>query len=280
MRPLRRTTVGLAAAVALATVSQAAYTVRPGDTLSGIASRLGVTVRALTDANGIDDPDRIRAGQELQVPGAAPVAPVTAASGGTTYTVKAGDALSRIASRHGVTLAAIGSANAITDPNRIRIGQVLAIPTGVTRAPAPGPVARPGRAPDTVGREEAGRIITEVAREYGWSPSFVKALAWQESGWQMTRISSTGAVGFMQVMPGTGAFVAKRLVGRPLDLADPRDNVTAGVAFLDYLYDLTGGDAEMTLAGYYQGLASVRRNGMYVDTERYIANVLALRSRF
>jgi N-acetylmuramoyl-L-alanine amidase len=87
-------------------------------------------------------------------------------------------------------------------------------------------------------------------------------------------------VGIMQVMPGTGEFVSRELAGRDLDLEDPRDNVEAGVLFLQYLWELTDGDAEQTLAGYYQGLRSVAENGRYDDTERYIANVLALRDRF
>jgi N-acetylmuramoyl-L-alanine amidase len=67
----------------------------------------------------------------------------------------------------------------------------------------------------------------------------------------------------MQVMPATGDFISEHLVGRRLDLHDPRDNVIAGVAFLQYLWELTDGDVRQTLAGYYQGLRSVRQNGMY-----------------
>jgi hypothetical protein len=121
--------------------------------------------------------------------------------------------------------------------------------------------------------------IERTARAYGWSPAFVKALAWQESGWQQHVTSSAGAVGIMQVLPETGAFVSRR-AGRTFDLHNPADNVEAGVAFLDYLYGVTGRNAELTLAGYYQGLASVRHNGVFPATEQFIANVLALRERF
>ena len=81
-------------------------------------------------------------------------------------------------------------------------------------------------------------------------------------------------------MPATGDFISRNLVGRDLDLHDPRDNVIAGVAFLQHLWELTDGDVERTLAGYYQGLLSVRVNGMYPSTVSYVANVLALRERF
>lgn len=83
----------------------------------------------------------------------------------------------------------------------------------------------------------------------------------------------------MQVIPATGQFVSDQLLGRQLDLDDPVDNVTAGVVYLQHLWELTGGDVERTLAGYYQGLGSLERVGLYADTEVYIANVLALRER-
>ena len=58
------------------------------------------------------------------------------------------------------------------------------------------------------------------------------------------------------------------------------DNVHAGSLYLGQLLRDTGGDPAMAAAGYYQGLSSVRRIGMLPETRRYVANVLALRSRF
>ena len=49
---------------------------------------------------------------------------------------------------------------------------------------------------------------------------------------------------------------------------------------IGHLLRETGGDPSTAIAGYYQGLASVRSRGMYEDTQRYVANVQALRSRF
>lgn len=181
------------------------------------------------------------------------------------YVVEAGDTLSSIARAHGTTVAAIVAENDLPDADRIAAGQQLRLPA----APAP-----------STEQAEVGRLLHEVATEHGWSPAFVKAVAWQESGWNNHAVSSAGAVGIMQVMPATGRFVSKELVGRDLDLQDPRDNVLAGVAFLQHLWELTGGDVELTLAGYYQGLRSVADHGRYQHTERYVANVLALRDRF
>ena len=120
------------------------YTVRRGDSLSRIARvECGDSsrVKRIMALNGITDPDRIRAGQTLRLPGAsAPVASAQAARtpaapSNRTYVVKAGDSLSAISqrilgtSRRWQELMAL---NGISDPTRIRVGQVLKLP-GVGR---------------------------------------------------------------------------------------------------------------------------------------------------
>jgi N-acetylmuramoyl-L-alanine amidase len=192
----------------------------------------------------------------------AALAALLAASAGA-YTVAPGDTLTAIAARHGTTVADIVAENDLPDPDRIRAGDRLIVPE-----------------PGAAARGEVEDVLERVARDHGWSPAFVKALAWQESGWNPAAVSSAGARGVMQVMPETGRFISTQLVGRDLDLDDVEDNVTAGVVFLQYLWELTDGDPELTLAGYYQGLRSVAEHGTYDDTDRYIANVLALRERF
>lgn len=69
MRVLRRSTT-VVALLALALGASAAYTVKPGDNLTTIAARFGVTVSDLVRANRIDDPDRLAAGNTLEIPGA------------------------------------------------------------------------------------------------------------------------------------------------------------------------------------------------------------------
>lgn len=196
-----------------------------------------------------------------------------------SYTVEAGDTLSELAERFGVSVDALADANELDDPDHLVAGTRLDVPRAEA-APDVEPAgdnAPPSAAAD---RADVGALLERTARAHGWSPAFVKALAWQESGWNQHRVSAAGAVGIMQVMPETGEFVSTHLAGRELDLDDPEDNVLAGVLFLDHLYGLTDGDAEQTLAGYYQGLRSVREHDRYGHTERYIANVLALRERF
>lgn len=96
------------------------YVVKPGDALSVIAERHGVTTSALAAANGIANPNLIYAGQVLTIPGGS--------SSSRRYTVQSGDTLSGIGERFGVPWKSIQSANGIADPNRIFTGQVLVIP--------------------------------------------------------------------------------------------------------------------------------------------------------
>ena len=125
-----RQTRALIVIVLLAASSSAAtggYTVKWGDTLWGIGRRLGVAPSSLASANGIPDQNRIRAGQVLSVPqgkGAAAAAPTA----GVFHVVRSGETLAGIARRFGTTQSAITSANGLTNPNRIAIGQRLVIP--------------------------------------------------------------------------------------------------------------------------------------------------------
>jgi soluble lytic murein transglycosylase-like protein len=93
-------------------------------------------------------------------------------------------------------------------------------------------------------------------------------------------VSSANARGVMQVMPGTWDWVQRNLATRQLDPNSAVDNVHAGTLYLRQMLQETGGDPALAAAGYYQGLGSVREIGMLPETERYVANVMALRSRF
>jgi len=114
------------------------YVVTAGDTLSAIAARYGTTTQALVQANGLASANLIYVGQRLVIPGGGSEA---APSTGTTgyYTVQAGDTVSSIAVRHGVTSWAIVQANHLANANFIYVGQRLVIPGGTSPAPAPAP---------------------------------------------------------------------------------------------------------------------------------------------
>jgi soluble lytic murein transglycosylase-like protein len=265
---LARAATALGALGVFAVVGTADYIVQDGDTLSEIAQRNGTTIAAIAEANGLEDPYVLLPGQELALPGASSGA--TPAGGGVRHEVRAGEALSGIASRYRVRTSDIAAANDLGDGSLIRIGQRLVIPGGAVATAAAA----------SSSRAEVEQLLERTAGQYGWNPAFVKAVAWQESGWNNQAVSSVGAVGIMQVMPETGDFVSRYLVGRELDLSVPEDNVLAGVAYLDYLHDLTGGDRRMILGGYYQGLRSISENGVYDETVRYADNILELKKRF
>lgn len=108
------------------------YVVRPGDTLSRIAARYGVTVSQLTAINHLANPSLIRSGQRLMIPvvGTAVAEPAPTPASGVIYTVRQGDTLAAIAARYNTSVAALAAANNLANPSRIYSGQRLLIPDG------------------------------------------------------------------------------------------------------------------------------------------------------
>ncbi|HEX9969181.1 MAG TPA: transglycosylase SLT domain-containing protein [Acidimicrobiales bacterium] len=214
-----------------------------------------------------------------------------------TYTVAKGDTLSRIAARTGTTTTALAQANGIKDPNTVRIGTVLRLP-GTAAAPAP--VARNVRTkaatpkpPRKVSAKLPARLrqspdrlalwghFDAAARTYDVPADLLKAMTWQESGWQNDKVSSTRAVGIGQLMPDTVDFVNEVLLRRAArDPGIPEDNIAMSARFLRYLLDQNKGDVDKALASYYQGLASVRHQGPLPQTKAYVAAVVAQRRLF
>jgi LysM repeat protein len=212
-----------------------------------------------------------------------------ASSGGGAYVVAPGDTLSAIAARAGTTVASLAAANGL-DPNALLVsGKVLSLnglaspSTGSTPA-APVPTGAsavasdvpPYPTPETVSAGEVGSI----AADNGVPAPLAAAIGWQESGFNNDLVSSADARGVMQILPSTWATIQNDLAGGSLAPASAHDNVRGGVLLLHQLLSATGGDQGLAAAGYYQGLSSVRRVGMYADTRNYVNQVLALESRF
>lgn len=109
-----------------ASSSSSTYTVKSGDCLSVIGSKLGVNWQDIASINGINSPYIIYVGQVLNIPGGNNQI-TTSSSNTTTYTVKSGDTLSGIASKFGTTYQKIVADNGISNPNLIYPGQVLKI---------------------------------------------------------------------------------------------------------------------------------------------------------
>lgn len=104
--------------------NSATYTVKSGDTLSGIAARFGTTYQKIAADNGIANPNIIHPGQVLRINGRGSV---QTNNTGRTYIVKSGDTLSGIAAKFGTNYQKIARDNNIANPNIIYPGQKLII---------------------------------------------------------------------------------------------------------------------------------------------------------
>jgi len=201
--------VAIIAAASTPAVAQGnAHVVQRGETLFRIALRYGLSVDALVQANGIANPNQIYVGQVLvlpvpgntpaPVPESAPAVSITVVSAPVYHVVQRGETLASIARRYGVNWQELASANGISNPNRILVGQQLsipgtsapntaatapAIPAPETAAPAPEPAA-PGAAPITTDPSvtaapnasqpqthivQRGESLSGIGRRYGLS---------------------------------------------------------------------------------------------------------------
>lgn len=263
------------------------HVVAAGDTLSEIAEDTGTSVVGLMAENDLASPDRIRIGQKLSVPhrdGSTQVAPAVAspaaAPAASVYVVGPGDTLGHIAQRLGVSSADLASANGLSNPNRIRVGQELSVPGGVVTAVSSSYPSLPERLGAMPDRQALIPIFERWSEANNLPVDLVMAVAWQESGWNSDAVSFKGAVGVGQIMPATGRWVAADLIGRPdLDTTIAEDNIRISARYLRWLLDYLGSE-DLALAGYYQGPGAVRAGIMYEDTVQYVANVQIHRQFF
>lgn len=187
----------------------AMHRVQRGETLSSIARRYSIGVDRIVSANRITNPNALRVGQEIVIPGrkgsaavqsAPPAAPTYSNHNGSSsnlgsYTVQRGDTLSSIARRHGVTTTSIIQNNRLTNPNALRIGQNLRISGGNAPstytppvnnrppAPAPAPAPRQNRADEVVAPEghgfyqiEPGDTLHSIAISFGTNTNELRRL--------------------------------------------------------------------------------------------------------
>jgi LysM repeat protein len=251
------------------------YVVSAGDSLSLVASIYDVTVGSIVDLNGIDDPNFIFPGQVLEIPD-------SGAGGSTTYEVQAGDTLGEIAEVVGVSTAELQATNGISNPDLIFVGQVLSVPS-TGESPGSGGTGGTGglSVEDKPADPALEAIFDDFAAYEGIDPGLVKALAWIESGWQQHVVSPAGAVGLMQLMPGTAAWLEDDIFGQALNEdVSAYDNVKMGARYLRVLMDATGWDTEIALASYYQGYGNTLNGIFYEDTWDYVYAVLAVRDAY
>jgi len=308
--PMRiRTLLSLAAATMLASPAAAcadfAHVVSPGESLTSVAALDGLSVSQLAAANGLSPDAELISGSTLDIPPQSSgttdssdtatagssdtssdnAAPTTSVGSGS-YVVQPGDTLSAIAANAGTTVDQLAAANGLDPSGILLAGAVLNLSgagsgSGATTEPVSTAGTDSSGGPEPTPEIVSAGEVGSIAQSEGVSPSLAEAIGWQESGFNNDLVSSTGAVGVMQIEPGTWDYIGQNLAGPPpLQPASAHDNIRAGTLLLHSLMSDTGGDPALTAAGYYQGLQSVQANGMYSDTQQYVNDVLALRQQF
>jgi N-acetylmuramoyl-L-alanine amidase len=220
-----------------------------------------------------------------------------AASANYPHVIQRGETLTSVARVDGLTVSALAAANGMSVNSELVAGQILEIPPrGVTpktvtataqQTTTVRPVSTHSAtsygtlsAPIATAERVPGSEIAYIANANGVPASFAEAIAWQESGWNNAEVSDVGAVGVMQIVPSTWRWIDRYLTpANPLGTASAAENVRGGVLLLHQLLATTGDSYALTAAGYFQGLASVKRYGMYRSTRQYVTDVLALRQR-
>lgn len=147
--------------------------------------------------------------------------------------------------------------NAPTDPRYKKIGRAQAS------------VRRSALVPSLTMRE----TIQRISRRHSLSPALVHAVIQAESAYDPNAVSSKGAMGVMQLMPDTAAWMN---VTNPYD---PEDNISGGVRYLRYLLDRFEGNLELALAAYNAGESRVLRARQIPrinETQQYVRKVLRL----
>ncbi|MBL8386252.1 MAG: lytic transglycosylase domain-containing protein [Burkholderiales bacterium] len=121
-------------------------------------------------------------------------------------------------------------------------------------------------------------LVAEFARKNRLEPALVKAVIAVESAYEPAAVSPKGAVGLMQLIPGTAARYGVRRS------TDPRENIEGGTRYLRDLIDMFNGDLRLALAGYNAGEGAVQRYGNAIppfpETQAYVKLVMQFYEHF
>jgi len=120
--------------------------------------------------------------------------------------------------------------------------------------------------------EMLSELVQSAAQKYQVDPKLVSAIAEVESGGNQSAISPVGAIGVMQLMPGTAASLG-------VDPYDERQNIEGGAKYLHEMLETFGGDIRKAVAAYNAGPQAVKEYGgvpPYRETQDYVNKVLDL----
>ncbi len=123
-------------------------------------------------------------------------------------------------------------------------------------------------------------IIVRESRTHNLDPYLVAGLIRQESRFESEAVSSAGALGLMQLMPGTARTLAGRRVSRHQSF-DPETNIRLGTKFLAQLLERFGGNVEKAVAGYNAGGARVEEwsSESYTDSAEFVESIPITQTR-
>ncbi len=195
---------------------------------------------------------------------------------GKGYRVKSGESLSSIARAQNTTVKALAETNKLKLNATLRIGQALSLP----KVQLHGPKSLPARLRANPTRLAVRKHTAKWAKANNIPQDLLEATLWQESGFDQSKVSSTGAIGVGQIMPDTAGFIEKELIGVDLNPRVTENNVRMSARYLRYLLKENRSNTTKALHAYYQGMGSIKENGLYDDTIRYARNVQALRRHF
>jgi soluble lytic murein transglycosylase-like protein len=126
------------------------------------------------------------------------------------------------------------------------------------------------RATELANRQKIEVMIREVSARYNVDPALIRSVIETESNWNSQAISRKGALGLMQLVPGTARQLGVN------NAFDPKQNLDGGVRYLHTLLERYNGDLDRTLAAYNAGPGAVdRARGVprYRETREYVQKV-------
>ena len=138
-------------------------------------------------------------------------------------------------------------------------------------APGRGPVA--ADPPAEAASYPHAAAVREAAQLYSLPVELILAVMTVESGFDPRAVSPRGAMGLMQLMPGTATEM------HVTDPFDPRENMLGGARYLRILVNGANGDVVLALAGYHAGAGATQRHGgvpPFPETHRYVASVVRI----
>lgn len=132
---------------------------------------------------------------------------------------------------------------------------------------------KPQKAQRTYGSEDIRKIVNDYAQHYRLDENLVNAVIQVESNWNPNAVSTAGACGLMQLMPGTANDMGVS------DIFDPTENISGGTQYLARMLEMFDNDTTLALAAYNAGPGNVMKYGgvpPFNETQKYVVKVQEL----